>query len=288
MFDTLSRSWEFAKVSYGILWDFKQLIIFPILSSIAALLVSASFLLPLWSSGTLEQWFAFMDEEQAGGGNAAMYMMAFCFYFVNYLVIVFFNVALTACAMKVISGEAPTLGDGLSMATKRLPQIAAWAGVSAIIGVVLKAIENSNEKFGHIIAAVLGMGWTIMTYFVVPVLVLEGVGPIDAIKRSASTLKETWGEAAVGHFSLGLLSMLVMLPAILLAGLLIFFAVGSGSTPLIVAAIVFAVLTVALAAAATSAADVIFQALLYNYATGRSIPADIDTSAFADAFAEKG
>ncbi len=65
MFATLSRSWEFAKISYGILWDYKKLIIFPLVSTVAAALVTASFLVPLWTTGTLEKWLDFMDEESA-------------------------------------------------------------------------------------------------------------------------------------------------------------------------------------------------------------------------------
>ena len=284
MFEKLSRSWEFAKISYGIIWDFKQLVIFPVLSTIAAILVSASFLLPLWGTGTLEQWSQFMDDEQAGAGNVAMYVTAFCFYFCNYFVIVFFNAALTACAMKVIAGEAPTIGYGLSAASRRLPQIIGWALLSAVVGVVLKAIENAHEKAGQIVAALLGMAWTIMTYFVVPVIVMDGVGPIEAFKRSAGTLKKTWGEALVGHFSLGLLSFLLMLPVLLVAAGLVYLAISAQSMVATVVAIALAVLLIAIGAAVTSAADVVFKALLFNYATDRAVPEGLDRSTFADAF----
>ena len=288
MFEKLSRSWEFAKISYGIIWDFKQLVVFPILSTIAALLVSASFLLPLWGAGTLEQWLHFMDEEQASEGNVAMYVTAFCFYFCNYFVIVFFNSALTACTMKVIAGETPTVGYGLSAASRRLPQIIGWALLSAVVGVVLKAIENAHEKAGQIVAALLGMAWTIMTYFVVPVIVMDGVGPIEAFKRSAGTLKKTWGEALMGNFSLGFLSFLLMLPVIVVAGLLVFMGIRAESMVVTVLAIAVAVLLVAVGAAVTSAADVVFKALLFNYATDRAVPDGIDRSTFADAFGPRG
>ena len=287
MFDKLSRSWEFAKISYGIIWDFKQLVIFPIISAIAAVLVSASFLLPLWSTGTLEQWSQFMDEESTGQSNVVMYVTLFFFYFCNYFVIVFFNSALTACAMRVIAGEAPSIGYGLSAASRRLPQIIGWALLSAVVGVLLKVIENANEKVGRLISGLLGMAWTIMTYFVVPVIVIDGVGPIEAFKRSAGTLKRTWGEALVGNFSLGLLSLLLMLPIIVVAVVLVMLAASAQSTVLLVIAIALAVIIVAIGAATTSAADVIFKALLFNYATDRAIPQGIDRSTFDDAFGRR-
>jgi hypothetical protein len=220
--------------------------------------------------------------------QVAMYATLFLFYFCNYFVIVFFNSALTACALKVVNGEAPTIGYGFSMAGKRLPQIAAWAFVSAVIGVLLRMVENAHEKAGAIVAAILGTAWTVLTYFTVPVLVMEGVGPITAIKRSVSTIKSTWGEALVGNFSMGFLAFLVLLPVILVLGVLVAAAVASGNTPAIVLAGAVGALVIVIAAAATSTADVVFKALLYNHATGRSVPEGIDQSLFQEAFRPKG
>jgi hypothetical protein len=289
MFATIGRSWEFAKISYGILWDYKQLVVFPIVSGTAALAVLASFALPLWGTGTLEHWMQLVESETPvpAGDQTLMWSLLFAFYFCSYFVIVFFNCGLTACALKVVSGETPTIGYGMSMAVKRLPQIAAWAFISALIGVLLRAIESANEKVGAIVASILGSAWTALTYFVVPVLVMDGVGPFMAIKLSLGTLKSTWGEALVGHFSLGLLAFLVMLPVILVCGVLGSMAFMAGNTVGIVAAVAVCVVLIIVAAAATSAADIIFKTLLYNYATGRSVPASVDTTAFQDAFAPK-
>ncbi len=291
MFATLSRSWEFAKISYGILWDYKKLIVFPLVSTAAAAVVTASFLIPLWTTGTLEKWLEFMDSESATQATTTdkvwMYSILFLFYFCSYFVIVFFNAALTACALKVVSGEAPSIGYGFSMAVKRLPQILAWALLSAVIGVVLKIIENANEKVGYWVAALLGTAWTALTFFVVPVLVMDGVGPILAIKLSLKTLKGTWGEALVGKFSLGLLSFLIMLPFLIVVAVLIMMAIASSNMVNIVLAITLGVAIVIVVCAFNSAADVVFKALLYNYATGRSVPSKINTSNFSAAFAHK-
>jgi hypothetical protein len=264
--------------------------VFPLLSTLAAVAVIASFVAPLWATGTLESWMAAADPETGAvstSDQVAMYATLFLFYFCNYFVIVFFNSALTACALKVVNGEVPTIGYGLSTAGKRLPQIIGWAFVSALIGVLLRIIENVHEKAGVIVAAILGTAWTALTYFAVPVLVMEGVGPITAIKRSLSTLKSTWGEALVGNFSMGFLAFLVLLPVLLVIGVLVAGAFASGNTPMIVLAIAVGALVVMIAAAATSTADSVFKALLYNYATGKSVPDGIDQNLFQDAFRSK-
>jgi hypothetical protein len=285
MFATIGRSWQFAKISYGIVWDFKQLIVFPLLSTLAAAAVIVSFIAPLWATGMLQTWLEAAESSNGStAGQIAMYLILFLFYFCNYFVIVFFNSALTACALKVVNGEVPTIGYGFSMASQRLPQILGWAFLSALIGVLLRIIENSHEKAGAIVSAVLGTAWTALTYFAVPVLVMEGVGPINAIKRSLATLKSTWGEALVGNFSMGFLAFLVLLPVILVLGVLGFAAFASGNAPMIILVCAVGALAVVIAAAAISTADVVFKALLYNYATGRAIPENIDRSLFQQAF----
>ena len=286
-FGKIGRSWQFLKIAMGILRDFKQLLIFPVLSGIAAVLVLASFLLPLWGTGTLEQLDQIMDEESAAQGDVVMYAIVFAFYFCNFFVIAFFNTALAACALRVCAGEAPTIRYGLGIACKRLPQIIGWALVSATVGLILKIIENSSEKVGQVIAALMGVGWTVLTYFVVPVLAVEGVGPFKAVKQSVKTLKDTWGEAVFGNFSMGVLVFITLFPVYLIFGVMIYLSIAWGSSMLLLAAIAGLVVVLLLAATVSSAADIVFRSLLYNYATGRTIPEEVDESMFAAAFAGK-
>jgi hypothetical protein len=287
MFATLGRSWEFAKISYGMIWHNKRLMVFPLLSTVAAILVLASFVLPLWQSGTWAQWTSPADSGAATGtANVTMWVVLFLFYFCNYFVIVFFNAALTACAFQAMDGTPASVSYGLSQALRRLPQIAGWALISAVVGMLLRALER-NRKGAAIIASVLGMMWTVVSYFIIPVMVIEGVGPIEALKRSTRTLKATWGEALVGNFSLGLFGFLVMLPLIILTVLAVAAAVAGGGVGAIALACLCG-LALALGVAATSAADVAFKVVIYAYASGRSLPREANPGALADAFAREG
>ena len=110
--------------------------------------------------------------------------VSFAFYFSTYFVIIFCNSALISCAMMRFNGQEPSVGDGFRMAMSRLPQIFAWALVSATVGMLLKVIENAHEKVGYYISMLLGAAWSIMTFFVVPVLVVEKTGPFEAVGRS--------------------------------------------------------------------------------------------------------
>lgn len=282
MFASMSRSWEFAKMSYAMIWCHKRLLFFPLISTFTALLVTLSFVLPLWMTGQLEAWAAAMG----GEGEAqdwVMYLLTFLFYFCNYFVVIFFNTGLLACVTRIGQGEKPRVSDGLSFAMKRFPQIFAWAFVSAIVGVLLRALEQ-NKKAGRFVSAILGSAWTALTFFVVPVITMEGVGPIQAFKRSTGILREQWGTALVGNFSLGIISFLLMIPVLLLSGFLIFMGVSSGSIAVTAGLIGLGVMMVLIAAATSSAADMIFKSFLYTYATGQTLPNEVDSQHFSLAF----
>jgi len=204
MFQRLSTGWHLARQSFHVLRLDKELLLFPLLSGISCMLVLASFAVPLWYTDGLE-----LLNEDSVTENPVAIAVLFAFYTVNYFVIVFFNSALVACAMIRFKGGDPTVSDGLRAASRRLPQIAGWALVSATVGLILRLIESRSEKIGRIVAGVLGMAWTITTYFVVPVLVVEKAGPVEACKRSVSLMKRTWGESLSASFSAGFINFLL-------------------------------------------------------------------------------
>ncbi|MGL4550365.1 MAG: DUF6159 family protein, partial [Gemmataceae bacterium] len=154
MFETISRSWALALASWKVLYTDKKLIVFPILSGIACLLVLISFFVPLAllvNNGTIK-----VEADEQTYVPLWVYAFLFAFYFCTYFVIVFCNAALISCALMRFNGQEPTVAGGFGAAFARLPQIVAWSLVSATVGVLLKLVENAHEKAGEIIAAVLG------------------------------------------------------------------------------------------------------------------------------------
>jgi hypothetical protein len=284
MFDRISNGMALARSSWAVLVKDKHLILFPIVSGFLFLLVLASFAIPL---ATLVDWAAVERQMQANNNKPPVwtYAVAFAFYFCTYFVIIFCNSALISCAIMRFNGQEPSLGDGIRMAMARLPQIFAWALVSATVGMVLKVIENAHEKVGYYVAMIIGTAWSIMTYFVVPVLVVEKTGPIEAVSRSVSLLKRTWGEALVGKLGLGFFMFLLFIPVILI------FVVGvfalSKSVALGVGLIVVGVIALLLHAAISSALSTILLAALYQYAAEDRVPDEFDRATFAGAFQPK-
>jgi Family of unknown function (DUF6159) len=280
MFDRMGNGFALAGSSWRVLKRDKQLVVFPILSGIACIVLMLGFWLPVLFDVNLRQQIANVTPPPW------MYAMVFAYYFCSYFVIVFFNSALISCALMRFNGETPTVGDGLSAAASRLPQIFAWAFVSATVGVLLYAIESAHEKVGEFISAILGTAWTVMTYFVVPVLVVEKLGPFAAISRSVSILKQTWGEALVGKMGLGFFIFLLMLPGILLL-VLGAFAFASGQTTLGLALIVGGILYLIVESAVAAALQGIFVGALYQYAAHGVVPEGFDGDTMRGAFGAK-
>ena len=201
----------------------------------------------------------------------------------TYTVTFYFQTALVGAAMIRLDGGDPTLRDGLRMATSRLPAIIGYALIAATVGMVLRWISERAGIVGVIIIGIIGFAWNIATFLVVPVLVTENVGPIEAIKRSGGLLRRTWGEQLIGVGGIGIVF-----------GLL-FFARDAGrrwpdvrpvhdhADPRIVG-LVALVLALGVIGLVGSAASGVYTASLYRYATKGEAGAGFRTETMAAAF----
>ncbi len=260
----IARTWSLMSECWQVLKQDKSLLVFPLISGICCLLLLASFAIPLYTTGNWQPpGHAATTQRQV-----AYYGTLFAFYVCNYFIVVFFNAAIVACAASRMGGGNPTIGDGLRAATSRLPVIAGWALVSATVGLVLRIIEDRSEKVGQIVAGLLGMAWTVVSFLVVPILVIENKGPIAALHDSTALLKKTWGEQLVGNFSFGMIFFLLAIPAI---GLIILGAAAGSATALIVC-VGLAVIYLIVLALVQSALQAIFQTALYLYARDGQVP----------------
>ena len=281
MFDRLSRSWGLVKASASVLQQDKELLVFPMLSLGALLLVFLSFAAPVLGLGVLD------GLHRGSSIPAAFYVIAFLFYFCQYFVIFFFNAALIGAAMIRLDGGNPTLGDGMRIASSRIAGIAGYALIAATVGMVLRAIQERVGFVGRIVVGLLGVGWSIATYLVVPVLVAREVGPIDAVKESAALLKKTWGENVIGRVGLAAAFGFIFLGVVACGALLLAGAVVAHSIPLVIAVVVLTLLALGICALVQSALTGIYEAALYRYATTGEGTPGFDSQTLKLAFVPK-
>jgi hypothetical protein len=209
----LSRAWELYKQSFAVLSKDGEMLIFPIASGVCVVLLAAGFFIPLQGSGT----FQAIGSHTAGWRE---YAPLFLWYYLNYFLIFFFNSALIACALIRLGGGDPTVNDGLQVAFFRSGRIAIWALVAATVGIALSAFNNRKSFLMRIVGSALSLGWTMITYLILPVILIEGRGIYDSIYRSEELFKKQWGEQLIGSFGFGLLNFLLLLPGFLGAAFL--------------------------------------------------------------------
>jgi hypothetical protein len=211
-----------------------------------------------------------VPESDPGLGNLGprSYFILFFFYLVLYLVGTYFSTAVAGCAVIRLRGGDPTVADGLRIASNRLPVILGWALFAATIGILLRMLEDKSKWLGRLVAGLFGMAFSIASFLVIPILAVEGVGPIEAFRRSTAMLKKTWGEQLAGGIGLGLIGFLACLPA------LIFLAPGlvTESTAGLLPGLLFAGLYLLVVMLVTQTLQTVFRTAVYMYARDGQVP----------------
>jgi hypothetical protein len=279
-----SRSWELVKQSFAILRSDKQLMLFPVLSAVTCLFVTAV----IATGGTFmllpARAAALAAGERFQPNQSPVFLLGmFTLYVANYFIMVFFNVALVGVANSRLMGGSWTFRDGIELAWARKGTILQWALVAATVGMVLRTIEERMGIIGRIIMRIIGIAWTLACYFVVPVLAFEDLTPFQAVKRSSKLFRDTWGEKVVGGFSLSLVSLVLLLPGF---GLWIAAMFLGGIQGLLIGTVLM-VLYFLLLSVFMSAVQGVFNAALYRYACFKQVPPAFDHNLVAAAWAPK-
>ena len=282
MFARLSRSWALAKASAAILRDDKELLLFPLCSAAALVVMSLAFILPALGLGALDHLV-----DDTGAVRPFGYVLAFLFYFSQYFIIFFFNAGLVGCAMLRLGGAKPTFRDGLRMASKRAGAIAGYALIATTVGILIRTLQERVGIIGRIIVGLIGVAWNIATFLVVPVLVAGDGGPIDAVKHSARLVKKTWGENIIGNAGIGIVFTLLFFFVLVAGAGAVIMAVMAKSVTLVVVAVLLTILGMALTFLVQSALHGIYAAALYRFALGKPSQG-FEGTALQAAFAPKG
>ena len=254
----ISRTLELAGSSWRVLKADKELVLLPVLSLIATVAVAVSFLWPIVSSCT--ETIGPKSACELGGADYVILAVA---YVTLAFITIFFNAALVHAANERMDGGDPTVGSAIRGAIGKIHRILPWALVSATVSVILRSLEERAGMLGRIVIGLVGLAWSLVTFLIVPVLVIEDIGVFDAVKRSGALFKRTWGENMAAQVGFGLLGFLAALPAIAIVAL--GFSAGGAAA---VVAIAIGVAWILVAVLVLTALNGIFQTALYRYASG--------------------
>jgi len=263
----LERSWEMVKASWAVLRQDKELMLFSLLSLGCCGLLCLGFLRAMLPD-LLAAGEAAEASSAAGRLDPQGYFVLFFFYLALYLIGTYFSTAVAACAVIRLRGGDPTIADGLRIATSRLPVILGWALFAASVGMVLRIVEDKSKWVGKLVVGLLGMAFSIASFLVIPILAVEGVGPLEAFRRSAAMVKKTWGEQLAGNIGLGLLTFVACLPAV------VFLAPGimTGSGAALVTGILVAAVYLLAVTLVANTLQTVYQSAVYLYASDGQVP----------------
>jgi Family of unknown function (DUF6159) len=196
-----SRGWALTRQSWDVLRNDASLALFPLLSTIFASLAMVS----IWAPTLITR--GVFDHQTVERNDPVIYAAGIASAYVSTFVALFFNVALAACAARSMRGEDTRVRDGLAAAARRIGPILGWTVVSTTFGLLLRAFENRVPLLGKIVAGVAGAAWGIATFFLVPVIALEDIGPLRSLQHSAAIVKARWGEGATGAATISLVTI---------------------------------------------------------------------------------
>jgi hypothetical protein len=248
----MKRGWGLTKKSWGLLREHRQLVRFPLYGGIATTIMAVIVVGP--------GLYLIEDGKLAPGAPlviGGLYLLA--------LIGTYYSVGLAACADMIFHGKDARFSDGTAVARSRFGKIAGWALVSTVVGTIVGILQDQGGIAGAIFGRLLQFGWQLITFLAVPVIAIEGTGPIETLKRSAHLFRERWGEQITGNVAIGgIVFLIALLPAIILivAGVALWASSGAGGAALVaVGVIVFAV-----GMLIQSALSGIFGVALYRYA----------------------
>jgi len=202
-FDRIKTGWTLTKDSIAVIRDYPKLLVFPLLAGISSIIFFVLLFLPLLVAGVI------------GGGLE--YVVLFVLYFATTFVSTYFSAALVYASNEAFHGREPGIRDSMSAINGRLGPIAVWSVISATVSIVIRSLENSDNMLASILATLFAVGWSIMTFFIVPVIVFEEVSTTSMFKRSGQTFKETWGETLGAGFGISAIVMAIGLVLVAVA-----------------------------------------------------------------------
>ena len=259
---------ELSNEAFAVVKDHRFLLGFPIRAGIGSFVVLVVLGLP---AALLA---ATSDSDAAAGSAIALLVVA---ALVAACIVARFQGGLVAAADLALKGEASSYEQGMHDSSGHVGALAGWGLINGTVGVVLSSLQSGGGQSGligvalRILGALVSVAWSAITFFVVPVIVFEGIGAVAAIKRSTSILRERWGPAVAGIVRIGLRFVIFLyLPAAVLLVAGIFVAMGGDDSATIALGALLVGIAIVLFVAGgivQSTVRSVFGVALYRYAT---------------------
>lgn len=194
--------------SFEVIRTYPKLMVFPFIAGVASLIFFVAIFFPLVFAGLLT--------------NGLEFVVVFLLYVGTTFISTYFAAALVYGANKALHGENPHLFECVMAVRDQLWPILVWSVIAGTVSLLLRMAEDRNNLLAAILQAVFATAWSIMTFFIVPVIVFEDVTVKSMFKRSGSVFLDTWGETLGSGFGITLVTMGIGAGLLVLAGAVAF------------------------------------------------------------------
>ena len=208
-FDTIGRGWKMSKLSMAVVRKDGELMVYMLLCGVLSIGAMAAMSLPQY----LEQSWT-----QTSDGALSPAYMAFIFggYMSISIIVTFWNSAIIANSHIRLTGGDPSFGDGFSAAAKRIHIIIIWGIIAGTVGLLLKILSNAGKGsdnggaqiFVMIIQIIGATIWWMLTFFMIPHMIIEGKSVSESMKSSRQMFSKTWGENISSGLGIGIITFL--------------------------------------------------------------------------------
>lgn len=266
---------------WGLLRQDRELLWLPLIATVAGVIAALILFVPGFAVG----WLVGGSQHHSWGG----WVGGVCAVFAASVVSIYFQAALVIGANERADGGDPTVRGVLRQTWAHREKILSWAAVSTTVGLAIRTLERRLGILGTLLGFLGGVAWAIASFLVVPIVIAEDLGPIEAVKRSAQLVRSTWGTSVRTTLRLGFgYALLALVPfAVILVGLGLALTASDAAIAVGVLLIVAGVGAAIALSMVVTAILTYARALIYRYATGQPVPG-IDPALFAGVFRQKG
>ena len=250
------------KAAWSALRSDKELLSLPIVGGVASLLA----LVPLFVITLVLN----VGSEDGRDPGPVLIVAAVLTAFLVAIVTTFFSVALAAGAHERMGGGNPTIKSAVAVAWKRKKGVIGWALLSTTVGLILQAIKDNVKGAGAIISFLGDLAWAVASFFAIPIIAANDVGPIEALKSSVATMKQRWGSSARVQLRLGLYGLAVAI-GVVVAVVVVAMLAKTSAVLAVLAGIVLGAL-VLYALLLLNAVGAYARVALYRYSAGLPTP----------------
>ncbi len=208
-FARIRRGWHLGYHSLRIVLRDKTLLLFPLIPFTTAIMIIVSFCVVVGADQLF--WALFVVNTLQHARYLALG------YAIVAVVSVYFSVGLVACARISIEGQDSKFMDGILAAMRKFHWVVLWGLISWTIGPLLNLLDHLRYT-SRWVRKITKTSWSQLSYFLLPILIVDNVNIFSAIRRSVTVTIKTWGEGSVSQLGFLWFFFFMNIPTMLLFG----------------------------------------------------------------------